>query len=67
MAAKKKARRILLGTGYLGIAGSCGVRKSGLTIPTAYGIWIPTHGTWRQLRGCAAAVDKKVRLIAEIL
>ena len=57
-------KRIVLGTGYLGIANSLGETEAGFSIPCAFGIWLGQ--TWKPLVGVKIA-GKKVRLIAEVL
>ena len=61
-----KIKRVVLGTGILGIARSYGETKGGYTIPTAYGIWDEKKSCWKKLTGIHTS-GKRGRLVAEVI
>jgi hypothetical protein len=63
----KPKKRVVLGVGVLSIADCDGGSPGGWTIPTAYGFFDRKKRKWKPLRGCRFAVEKRVRLVAEIL
>lgn len=63
----RKLRRVVLGVGVLSIKAAAGVDGEGWTIPTAYGLTQGKQSNWLQLNGVRVAVDKRVRLVAEII